>query len=93
MQVSRGFKWSDIQFESDHVSISFDHTDIGLPAPTSVEEAYRTYTNLAYHAEAMKLIQQVKLGRVAPGELMNKLRPYMSDAVIVQLTGIQTNGL
>lgn len=80
MQVSKSFKFrvADYHMRDFHVSVS--HAEIGLPEPSSVEEARQTYATLSMQVEALCLIEMVKCGLIHPDQIGEKLQPWLTKS-------------
>ncbi len=60
--------------------------------PSSVEEVRATYAALSKECEALLLIEEVKLGRVHPSQIKERLHPWLpTTAESPQDGSIQSN--
>jgi hypothetical protein len=83
MEVTKTLKFQNEQFGSRGVSIAVTHSELGLSPPASIDELYQAYQTLSYHSEALLLLEEVKLGRVHPNQLREKLRNWLPKDFVV----------
>jgi hypothetical protein len=81
MKIGKSFKASrpDGQggFDSRGYYVELEPSDLGLPEPSSVEQARKVSAQLSHQAEALLLIEKAKAGMIAPQQMALELRPWV----------------
>ncbi len=80
MQIKKGFKYQNESFGSKTFEVVFTHQELGLADPTSVEELRNVLASLSFEAEALLAIELVKLGRLHPQQIKERLHPWIQSS-------------
>ncbi len=81
MQITKGFKFQNRDFGSKTFEVTLTHSELGLSDPTSVEETRDVIAELAFQAEALCVIEEVKCGLVHSDQISERLRPWAPTSV------------
>ncbi len=80
MQVSKNFKFSPAdKFGSRGMNVSVSHEELGLPDPTTPAIFMENTKIMSYHLEAVMVIEEARYGVVAPDQIPQALKAWMSD--------------
>ncbi len=77
MQITRGFKYTPEQFNSESFEVTASHEELGLPTPATPEELRDTVRQMALQLEGICLIERVKHGLIQGDTLSDRLRPWL----------------
>lgn len=77
MQVTYIRKWQPREYETESMSVTVGHEELGLPAPTNTQEAYEVAQQLQYHARALGAIMEVRAGLYPADKINEKLAPWL----------------
>lgn len=80
MQISKGFKFTPVQFESKSFLVSISHDELGLPNPASIEDVRAIANDMSFELEALLAIERVKLGLIHANQIKPELAPWITNS-------------